>query len=89
MSPITDAHLCYIEHTSNKYPFYGTVHINARRAGKRANALKVLSYSKILIDTIHEEWLDEKRHLEALYASGDLERFKQDTLPFITKKLTS
>ena len=79
MSPITEAHVLYREEAP--YPFIGAIILAARQTSKRKDIFK-----EVIEIHLIEAW-DEKINLEALYASGEIERFKQDVLPLVTKRL--
>ena len=84
MSIVSEAHVLYIDQCSQQYPFYGIVISSARRAGRgqwKANE------AQNILEKTHTEWLDNKVTSESIYASSELERFKQDTLPDVVKKL--
>jgi hypothetical protein len=83
MSPVTEARELYVNESITKFAFAGVMMTSARRVGKtRASKVFTVLQSEMLT------WLDEKLCLESLYASGEIERFKQDHLPQILNKLS-
>ncbi len=80
MSQVTEAHITFIIESVKFRPFYGVVIHNSRRVGKSSMVYE-------FVEMFHTEWLDEKMALEAEYCKGHLERFKQDVLPEINKKI--
>lgn len=76
MSPIREAHATYYDNQREAF----IVFISPRRVN---NSNKIAKHINIHISDM---W-DKKLQKEALYASSEDERFKQDVLPDIIKKL--
>lgn len=83
MSPVSEAIGLYIDEKSKLHPFYGVMVSTPRRLSYRHRQ----KMANAFVDKMHMEWVDEKRAQESLYTSSEDERFKQDVLPDIIKKL--
>lgn len=86
MSPVSEAQLVYIESRLQNDALgidgIGYVYVTTRRTGR-----SVFSFTPDFIKLIHEPVWDFKISAEALYCTSEEERFKQDVLPAINKKL--